>query len=50
MVISDGMFWRRAVDPAFNPQAVMPAVLQLIAELLKPVPAPATASNNNEKA
>ena len=50
MVISDGMFWRRAVDPAFDPQAVMPAVLQLIAELLNPVPVPATASNNNEKA
>ncbi len=50
MVISDGMFWRRAVDPAFKPQAVMPAVLQLIAELLKPVSAPAAASNNNEKA
>ena len=50
MVISDGMFWRRAVDPAFHPQAVMPAVLHLIAELLKPVSAPAAASNNNEKA
>ena len=30
MVIADGMFWRRAVDPAFDPAAVMPAVLQLI--------------------
>jgi hypothetical protein len=38
MVISDGMFWRRAVDPDFQPQTVMPAVLQLIEELLKPVP------------
>ena len=50
MVISDGMFWRRAVDPTFDPRAVMPAVLLLISELLKPVPVPATASNNNEKA
>jgi len=50
MVVGDGMFWRRAVDPAFHPQAVMPAVLHLIAELLKPVSAPAAASNNNEKA
>jgi TetR/AcrR family transcriptional regulator, repressor for uid operon len=53
MVISDGMFWRRAVDPAFNPQAVMPAVMQLIAELLKPVPQPlseATASDTTDKA
>lgn len=39
MVISDGMFWRRAVDPDFQPQTVMPAVLHLIEELLKPVPA-----------
>ena len=50
MVISDGMFWRRAVDPAFNPQEVMAAVMQLIAELLKPVPGLATASDNTEKA
>jgi len=46
MVISDGMFWRRAVDPDFQPQAVMPAVLQLITELLKPVPAPAATNDN----
>lgn len=50
MVIADGMFWRRAVDPTFDPQSVMPAVLQLISQLLNPVPVPATASNNNEKA
>lgn len=45
MVLSDGMFWRRAVDPNFKPQTVMPAVLQLVAELLKPVPAPATSND-----
>jgi TetR/AcrR family transcriptional regulator, repressor for uid operon len=39
MVISDGMFWRRAVDPHFQPQSVMPAVLLLISELLKPTTA-----------
>lgn len=50
MVIADGMFWRRAVDPTFDPQTVMPAVLQLVSQLLNPVPVPATASNNNEKA
>ena len=27
MVVADGMFWRRAVDPSFDPKAVMPAVL-----------------------
>ena len=46
MVVCDGMFWRRAVDPAFNPAAVMPAVLQLIRALLNPVPAPASDNNN----
>jgi len=42
MVIADGMFWHRAIDPAFDVRAVMPAVLQLIRTLLNPAPAPAT--------
>lgn len=41
MVISDGLFWRRAVDPVFDPQSIIPVMLQLMAGLLKPVPAPA---------
>jgi AcrR family transcriptional regulator len=41
VVVADGMFWRRAVDPTFDPAAVMPAVLQLIRSLLNPLPAPA---------
>jgi len=40
-VIGDGLFWRRAVDPAFDGQALVPAVLKVIAGLLKPVPQPA---------
>ena len=36
----------RAVDPAFNPAAVMPAVLQLIRALLNPVTAPAPGNDN----
>jgi len=36
-VICDGMFWQRAIDPTFDPKAVMPTVLQLIAGLLNPV-------------
>jgi hypothetical protein len=43
------MFWRRAVDPAFNPAAVMPAVLQLIRALLNPVATPAPDNNNQTK-
>ncbi len=45
-IVCDGMFWRRAVDPEFNPAAVMPAVLQLIRALLNPVTAPATDNFN----
>ena len=36
LVVADGMFWRRAVDPAFDAQRVMPAVLKLIETLLNP--------------
>ena len=36
MVIADGMFWRRAVDPAFDAGRVLPAVLKLIEALLNP--------------
>jgi TetR/AcrR family transcriptional repressor of uid operon len=39
-VICDGMFWQRAIDPTFDPKAVMPTVLQLIAGLLNPVMPP----------
>ena len=49
MVVCDGMFWRRAVDPAFNPAAVMPAVLQLIRALLNPVATPTPDNNNQTK-
>jgi TetR/AcrR family transcriptional repressor of uid operon len=45
MVVADGMFWRRAVDPSFNAAAVMPAVLQLIRALLNPVTAPINDNN-----
>ena len=38
MTIGDGLFWRRATDPAFDPTTVLPAVLAVIGDLLKPVP------------
>ena len=47
-VIADGMFWRRAVDPAFDATGRHAGVLQLIAELLNPVSAPAGAPDNND--
>ncbi|MCB1521935.1 MAG: TetR/AcrR family transcriptional regulator [Hyphomicrobiaceae bacterium] len=61
-VIGDGMAWRRAVDPNFEPKALMPAVVSLVRSLLRPVdaaapsqieagvpiPAAATPTNRNE--
>lgn len=40
-VIADGLFWRCAVDPAFDGSALVPAILKVLAGLLKPVPAQA---------
>jgi AcrR family transcriptional regulator len=37
-VIADGMFWRRAVDPAFDGSILVPATFDLLVGLLKPVP------------
>jgi AcrR family transcriptional regulator len=34
MAVADGMSWRRAVDPAFNAESVMPLVLDMIKCLL----------------
>jgi AcrR family transcriptional regulator len=36
-VIGDGMFMRRAVDPAFDAKTVVPAVMGLLGKLLNPV-------------
>lgn len=35
-VIGDGMMWRRAIDPQFEPEALLPTVARLIGMLLKP--------------
>ena len=32
-VLGDGMFWRRAVDPAFDGKALMPAITAIVAGL-----------------
>jgi AcrR family transcriptional regulator len=42
-VIGDGMIWRRAIDASFDGKTLMPAVVQLVSDLLKPV-TPAAAS------
>ncbi len=41
ITIGDGLFWRRAVDPHFDPTAILPAVVQTIGSLLRPVSLPA---------
>jgi AcrR family transcriptional regulator len=41
-VIADGMFWRRAVDPAFDGTVMVPATFHMLRGLLKPVPEPDT--------
>jgi AcrR family transcriptional regulator len=46
-VVCDGMFWQRAINPAFDPKEVMPTVLQLIGMLLNPVPAPGGQTGNH---
>jgi TetR/AcrR family transcriptional regulator, repressor for uid operon len=43
LVIGDGLFWRRATDPAFDGKLMVPPALKLLAKLLNPVPAPAEA-------
>ncbi len=35
-LISDGLFWRRAVDPAFDPARVLPQILAMVAVLVQP--------------
>jgi AcrR family transcriptional regulator len=42
LVIADGLFWRRAVDPAFDGGKLVPAVLHVIGGLLRPQPMPTT--------
>jgi AcrR family transcriptional regulator len=40
MTLGDGISWRRAVDPRFNPETALPIILQMVGCLLvKPGPA-----------
>jgi AcrR family transcriptional regulator len=49
MVVADGMFWHRAIDPAFDARAAMPAVLQIIRGLLNPLPGSAAPAPGNDR-
>jgi AcrR family transcriptional regulator len=46
MVLADGISWRRAVEPTFDPEAVLPMILQMVGCLLAK---PAAAGNGMEK-
>lgn len=48
-VIGDGMFWRRAVDPSFDAQLLMPAVVATVEKLLNPVPQTTTPTVETHK-
>ena len=37
MTIADGLLWRRAVDPTFSADVVLPPILHAVAALLRPV-------------
>ena len=36
VTIGDGMFWRRAVDPAFDAKMILPAITSVLGLLLRP--------------
>lgn len=38
MTLADGMLWRRAVDPDFDADVVLPPLLDAVGALLRPVP------------
>jgi AcrR family transcriptional regulator len=36
MVLADGMSWRRAVEPGFDAERILPLILQMVRDLLAP--------------
>ena len=39
MIIADGVWWRRALDPAFDPVSVVPIFMDIIRHMLRARPA-----------
>jgi AcrR family transcriptional regulator len=48
-IIGDGMFWRRAIDPEFDAQATLPAVVATIGKLMNAVAPAAPPARTPEK-
>jgi TetR/AcrR family transcriptional repressor of uid operon len=44
-LVGDGLFWRRAIDPAFDAKAVMPAVMHMVGLLMAPSAQSATSGS-----
>lgn len=40
-VLGDGLFWRRAIEPGFDANTVLPIITELVGTMLNPVQAPA---------
>lgn len=38
VLIGDGLFWRRAVDPDYDAAAMLPAIMELVSSLINPIP------------
>jgi TetR/AcrR family transcriptional repressor of uid operon len=50
MIIADGVWWRRALDPAFDPVSVVPVFMDIVRHMLRARPAPARANpRDNEE-
>lgn len=39
VMLGDGLFWRRAVDPDFDGKAIVPALMEVVSKLIHPVSA-----------
>lgn len=51
VLLGDGLFWRLAVDPGFDAEATLPALMKVVARLVNPVTetaAPALAVSSHE--
>jgi hypothetical protein len=48
MAIADGVWWRRALDPDFKPESVLPIFMDITRHMLRsrPLALPRTAENS----
>ena len=47
LTIGDGLFWRRAIDPNFDPQQTLPSVIAVFGQLLRPIDQSGDGSDRN---